>query len=213
MLPLVGVFVFFAEVAQGPLSAQDAAAPAKREIVFAVLQVNTKEQREAFERTQLQLIRSRPSLKLALARDHIAQRQFVRKLSDPVAWLERNLRIDFAQDGKMLWITLSGTERDDLAAIVDSATEVYLQHVETQREKQLKILKDELASEESKLAKLREEVRMAEDDSDLRAVLRLRLLYHERHVDLCRERLAQASVPEIILLHKAQTPHAKYCPR
>src|SRR5262245_36250799 len=78
--------------------AQDPVPPAaNKETVFALLQVNIREEPEAFERTQTLLIKSRPNLKLALAGPEIARLDVLRKLPDPIAWLERDLRVDFKE--------------------------------------------------------------------------------------------------------------------
>jgi hypothetical protein len=84
---------------------------------------------DTFKKTQLTLVRSRLILRAALARPAVAQLGVVKRMADPVAWLEESLRADFPNDAGILRIGLAGRPEKELAAVVDAVAETYLEEV------------------------------------------------------------------------------------
>src|SRR5262245_13424990 len=174
--------------------AQDSV-PARQTTVFALLRVDTDGPDEEFQRAQFQLIKGRPALKLVLMRGEISKLEFIRKLPDPLVWLERNLRIDFTSDGKTMEIALRGTERRELAIVVNAVTEVYLAHVLAETDRRVKRLIDQVELERRKLLEARQNVKKPAELLDLeQRSFRLTVL---------REELRQGIVGTVRLLQKA----------
>jgi hypothetical protein len=111
--------------------------------VFAVLKINAHRPDDDFDRAQLQLIKSRPTLKLTLLRPEISKLDLIRKHSDPIVWLDLNLWIEFQDD--ILRIGLRGTEVDDLVSVVNAVTDVYLEQVRRETDKRFKHVLEEIA--------------------------------------------------------------------
>jgi len=184
-------------VAQGPPSAP------KTETVLALLQVNIKEEREAFELAQTLLIKSRPSLKLALAR--LTHLEVFRNVPDPVAWLERNLRVDFADDGQTLRISLHGAQDDDLAAIVNAVTDVYLEQLRMRRERKVEELRTRLRA---KIAKASETPEPLDDERENRREARVRRAMLELEVAVLRMQIENALEPQVEIVQRAKGAQA-----
>lgn len=187
-----------------------ARSPQPKETVFALLRVTSKEDRESFERAQILVIKSRPTLELALARGGIAEPALLRSLPDPIAWLQRNLRVDFADDGKTLRIALGGDDSES-AAIVNAVTDVCLQHTQLQRERKVKKLKDELDIEEDKIRRATEELRKARGNANRDVTISLLVLQQRNSHAMAvrREALRDAAVSQLHLVQKAKGLHVK----
>src|SRR5262249_1471295 len=121
------------------------------ETVFAVLQVHGRREGEDFERAQTLLLKSRPILKLALSKPEVKELEVLRGVSDPLAWLELSLRVDFAEDTQTLRISLCGRTAADLAAIVNAVTDVYLDQLRAATERRVQRLEDEYLARDRKL--------------------------------------------------------------
>jgi hypothetical protein len=202
---VVGTGLFTRAVA----AQEPAPAPAKNDLVFALLRANTNEDREAFERAQIILIKSRPILELALTRGGVAELQLMRDLPEPVAWLERNLRVDFMDDGKTLRIALRGND-SQVAAVVNAVTDIYMQHVQLQKQRQLKKLNDQLAFEHLKLRlALEKMLKAGGGDREIRAQLLRIEARRAQDLAVQRERLARETIPLIHVLYKAKAPPIK----
>jgi len=87
--------------------------------------------------TQATLVKTRLVLNAALKQKGVAELELVKKQPDPVAWLEKNLQVDFPNDAAVLRIGLSGKKPDELSVLVNAVTEAYLKEV-VNRERNLK---------------------------------------------------------------------------
>ena len=93
---------------------------------------DTKEAKAEFGnylKSQMAMVRSRPVLKRALARSEVAALGILRMEEDPLEWLEAKLQVDTAVSPEILRISLTGDQPEELAALVDAVTQVYLQEV------------------------------------------------------------------------------------
>jgi hypothetical protein len=155
--------------------------------VFAVLKINAFRPDEEFDRAQLQLIKSRPTLQLTLMRPEISNLDLVRKHPDPIVWLERDLRIEFHDD--ILRIGLRGTEVHDLVSVVNAVTDVYLEQVRTETDKRFKHVLEDIALKR----------RLCADANLLRAFDE-----HARALAARREQARQGEIGPVTLVQKAQ---------
>jgi len=79
-----------------------------------------------FKRQQFMLVKSPKILGAALARPEIARLANVRARDDRIGWLASQLRIDYPGDATFLRISLRGTDRRQLATIVNAVVSEYL---------------------------------------------------------------------------------------
>ena len=82
---------------------------------------------KTYRLTQAQVVKSRTVLIKALRQPNVAELSLIRSQSDPVAWLEENLKVDFPGDAAVLRLSISGDRTDQLAIIVNAVTHAYLQ--------------------------------------------------------------------------------------
>jgi hypothetical protein len=206
---VVAILLGGAASASADAAPQAAAAATANEAVVAVFQVNAREAREPFERAQIILIKSRPILKLALDRPGIAELERIRKLPDPIGWLERSLRVEFAEDGKTLRLALRGPDGPELAAIVNAVTDAYLHHVEIDRQRTLRKLSDEHNARERKLYAALAKLKSGDGDN-AEIQLRMALLIEARgHYSTHERKLFEDAMgPQVRLVQRANAaPH------
>jgi polysaccharide biosynthesis transport protein len=86
-----------------------------------------------YRQTQMTLARSRLVLGNALNQPRVAElgmiQQLKREHTDPVEWLERELKVDYKLGSEILQISLSGDNPQELTALVDALRESYLQKI------------------------------------------------------------------------------------
>jgi polysaccharide biosynthesis transport protein len=80
-----------------------------------------------YQRRQVALVRSRPVLQNAVSRRGVADLPCIRNTSDPVGWLEADLKVDFTVAPEIMKITLTGPDADELLVLLDAIREAYLQ--------------------------------------------------------------------------------------
>jgi capsular exopolysaccharide synthesis family protein len=80
-------------------------------------------------KAQLAMIRSRPILRAALARQEVADLPMIKRLDNSVEWLERNLQVDTAISPEIVRVYLSGDSPEELAAVVNAIADCYLNEV------------------------------------------------------------------------------------
>ncbi len=108
---------------------------------FALLRVASVEPRLVFQtaetnadfatyrRTQMALIKSRFVLNAALRKPSVASLPIVRKQTHPLQWLEDAVQVDSYDSPEILRISLTGDEPTELAEIVNSVRDAYLEEV------------------------------------------------------------------------------------
>jgi hypothetical protein len=79
-----------------------------------------------FQRTQASLIKGQAVLRAALDKPEIAELRDVRAQSDAVAWLQKNLLTDSLLGPEILRLSLAGDNAEDVAALLNEITRVYL---------------------------------------------------------------------------------------
>jgi len=83
----------------------------------------------AFRQTQLALVKSRLVLNAALRQPKVADLATLRKEPDPIAWLEKELKVSYTGSPEILSVALSGDPPDELKTIVDAVVTAYLQEI------------------------------------------------------------------------------------
>jgi len=84
---------------------------------------------DAFQRTQMALVKTKRVLTAALQNERVANLGTVASQSDPVAWLEDELKINYIEGTELLRIALSGDNPKEVADIVNAVKDAYLREV------------------------------------------------------------------------------------
>ena len=85
---------------------------------------------DIFKKTQLQLLKSNLVLARAARRSEmVALKTMQEHKEDPVGYLESNLIVDYPGDAELMRVAIKGTHRDELATIVNSIVQSYLDEV------------------------------------------------------------------------------------
>ncbi|MGH7139272.1 MAG: polysaccharide biosynthesis tyrosine autokinase, partial [Pirellulales bacterium] len=84
---------------------------------------------EIYKRTQKELILGRYVLNTALRSPEAAKIPRVHDHLDPVAWLARQLRVDFPGNAEILTISMSGESPEELATLVNAVVTAYQNEV------------------------------------------------------------------------------------
>lgn len=113
-----------------------------------------------YQNTQASRIKSRFVLNAALKRDEVRTLDLVQKQTDPIVWLEEELKIEFKEGSEVMAIQMVGSDAPALVAIVKAVTEEYLREFgeeERRRKSQLLAeLEDILTKASDKLTKKKE---------------------------------------------------------
>jgi len=80
-----------------------------------------------YQRRQVALVKSRHVIQTAIDRPEIRALAAVRNSTDPVGWLERDLKADFKVSPELLQVTLSGPDPNELVLLLDTIREAYLE--------------------------------------------------------------------------------------
>src|SRR3954447_8086354 len=96
-----------------------------------------------YQRTQLNLLKSRNVLSAALSTEEgLSKLPTIRDEQDPLYWLQENLEAQFVGDSELMEISLSGDKPEDLKRLVNAVTRAFM---------------DEIVNRESKLRQNRQE--------------------------------------------------------
>jgi capsular exopolysaccharide synthesis family protein len=82
-----------------------------------------------YKQAQSVLVRSRLVLNAALSSPDVANLGMFRTRDDPVAWLERNLQVDFRASPEFMRLSLEGDNPDELKAVIDAVKTAYIKDV------------------------------------------------------------------------------------
>lgn len=82
-----------------------------------------------FQRTQLVLVRSRMVLNAALRQPEVADLAMLREHPDPVPWLEKELKADYALAPEILRLSMSGEDPRQVAILLNAVREAYLREI------------------------------------------------------------------------------------
>jgi capsular exopolysaccharide synthesis family protein len=97
-----------------------------------------------YQRTQAALVKSRLVLSAALMDPRVADLSVVRRKADPVAWLEKSIKADYAIAPEILSISLSGEEPEELVVLVNAVRDAYLQEIVNREQNELNARLDRL---------------------------------------------------------------------
>jgi capsular exopolysaccharide synthesis family protein len=81
-----------------------------------------------YQHRQIALVKSRLVLQTAIDRPGIRDLPAVKNNSDPVGWLEHDLKADFKLSPDLLQVTLNGPDPLELVVLLDAIREAYLEH-------------------------------------------------------------------------------------
>ena len=141
-----------------------------------------------YQSTQQTLVKSRLVLSAALRDPQVGRYRMVREQDDPIAWLQEKLGVQFIAGSEVMEISLTGSDADEVAGIVNAVKKAYMDEVvyvdlklRTARHDQLKKIKDSytdlLKQKRETMRKLAESV-----GSDDRTTLALRQQYAMEHL-------------------------------
>jgi capsular exopolysaccharide synthesis family protein len=108
-------------------------------------------------RTQAAAIKNRYVLNAALKREDVRQLSIVRQQSEPITWLEDELKIDMQEGNEIVVVKMTGTEPAELTTLVNAVTQSYLTEVVNVDRKQRG---DRLAELDDIYTKSREKLRV-----------------------------------------------------
>ncbi len=98
-------------------------------ILFHTVDTETGGNYERYKATQQLLAKSRFVLNTALQNSRVSKYRMVREQSDPIAWLQDKLEIEFLADSEVMEISLQGDDPAELAGLVNAVTRAYLEEV------------------------------------------------------------------------------------
>lgn len=86
-------------------------------------------------KTQAARIKGRYVLNAALKADGIKRLPLVAAQSDPIAWLDEELKVEFTDNSEIMTVSLAGHDPQGVIAMVNAVTQAYLQEIENQERK------------------------------------------------------------------------------
>lgn len=149
-----------------------------------------------YQSTQQTLLKSHLVLAAALLDPKVAHYKMIRDHVDPIDWLQKTLGVDFASGSEVMEISLSGSDPEEIAGIVNAVKKAYMDEVvnvdlkrRTERFDHLKKMREHytelLKKKRDTMRKLAESV-----GSNDRETLALRQQYAMEHLQfLQKERL------------------------
>jgi exosortase len=86
---------------------------------------------QTFKATQIALIRSRIVLNAALRSPKVAQSDWIAQTTDPLEWLEKEVKVTFPNSPEIMHVSIAGPESQlpILTALVDAIVEAYLNEI------------------------------------------------------------------------------------
>jgi capsular exopolysaccharide synthesis family protein len=116
-----------------------------------------------YKANQAAMITSPVVLGAALNKDEVKNLPLVREKLNPVAWLEKALKVDFLLGPEIMRVSLSGDEADDLAPLLNAVVDAYVLEMamkdQAKRAALVQALKKNQKDEEEKLAGRQRELR------------------------------------------------------
>ncbi len=87
---------------------------------------------DVYKKTQMQWVKSPFVLGRAARKPDMMKLQTMKEhKDDPVGYLENKLSVDYPGDAELMRVSIKGTHRDDLATIVNSVVEAYMEEIVT----------------------------------------------------------------------------------
>ena len=118
-------------------------------VLFRTVETETENNYKRYQKTQQTLVKSRLVINVALLDGNVSKYRMVREQSDPIAWLQDNLEVEFVGDSEVMEIALSGDDPVELAGLVNAVKKAYMGEVvnvdtrrRSDRHEQLKKIKE-----------------------------------------------------------------------
>jgi hypothetical protein len=89
------------------------------------------------QRTQMALIKTRSVLSGALKQKEVAALELISRQKDPVAWLEKHLRVEAFGSPQLIRVSLSDGDHESLAVIVNAVMDQYLDETQNEARRRL----------------------------------------------------------------------------
>ena len=132
--------------------------------------VNAETDLAIFQKTQATLMRTLPVLKAAMQRPGISRLPIIAEVAereDPAQWLARKLEID--SEGEIIRISLRGDDAQTPAALVNAATDAYLEQFvlrqDDARRQRLEMLQSLYDAYQERIQDSRRKLKEATDES------------------------------------------------
>ena len=179
---LLAGFVAYLVVPPAKYSAQAMLHVANEQPRILVKTSEAQSDYSSYQRTQLAMLRSRLVLGSALKQPEVASLPVLKSQVEPIEWLEKQLKVDFAESSEILRISISGINPTEPALLVNAVVQAYLDEVVNvevkQRRERADMLKEVWNRYQENLRSKRDEVRRlsmaaGSDDKQALAVLRL----------------------------------------
>src|SRR5262249_36732506 len=139
--------------------------------------------------TQLTLLKSRLVLKAALKQKDVAELALIKKLDDPVAWLEENLLVDVPHNGAVIRVGLNGDQPKELTVLVNAVVEAYLKEIVNRIRNLTQDRIDQLKEIASKY-----EQEIERKKATMRQIMQRSVAVADPRADQIRQRLAEEAV-------------------
>jgi capsular exopolysaccharide synthesis family protein len=150
-----------------------------------------------YRQSQATLFKHRNVINAVIANPEIRNLPAVRGQSDPAAWLEKQIQVDFKMGPEFMRVTLEGHDADELQQLLDALTQAYQKQVvnkdRDRRQKRLDQLTEIHTIFEEKLRKYRQAVtQLAEQAGSCDPqVLSIKQKFKQEQVALAQKELLQ----------------------
>ncbi len=143
---------------------------------------------QRYQNTQQTLVTSRLVLNAALQNPKVRRSRMIKEQADPIAWLQKELKVSFVAGSEVMEIALSGNNADEIADLVNAVKTAYMDEVvnvdvkrRVERHSKLKQINEKYAE---MLKERRETMRKLAETvgSDDRQTLALRQQFAVEHV-------------------------------
>jgi len=167
-------------------------------VLFRTVETEANDDYRRYQNTQQALVMSQLVLNAALLSQdpNVSAYRMVREQTDPITWLQNTLKVEFVAGSEVMEISLSGTNPEELAGLVNAVKKAYMDevvYVDTNRRKARHDKLKQIKQKYTDILKERREIlrKLAETvGSDDRPTLALRQQYMmEHHQALQRELL------------------------
>jgi succinoglycan biosynthesis transport protein ExoP len=149
-----------------------------------------------YQRTEAARIKSRYVINAALKQDRVKELGLTNRESDPVAWLEDEIKVDFKEGSELINVSMTGTRPEELIVLVDAVTQAYLQEVvnleHKKRKEQLDELEDIYLAAKKKLREKRDALLRLADrlgTSDSQALTQKQLVFLANYGEIKKQHI------------------------
>jgi succinoglycan biosynthesis transport protein ExoP len=117
----------------------------------------------SYRQTQATLIKRHLTLNNALKEPGVSSLKLIRSQGDPVAWLDRSLRVDVRSGTEFMKVSIEGDDPDELRAILAAVAKAYLEDVDDrekgQQKKKMAFLHEQHKEKQQELEQSQNQIR------------------------------------------------------